>query len=99
MVRLRVEIRVNPNPNHNHNPDPNPNPNPKPVQSKLKTFFGELFASSRRTPPEFARTPPVFASVRQVFTIVCEKKVGELPANAGGVRRQRSFADYTARKL
>ena len=62
MVMVTVMVTPTLNPLPNHNPDPNPNP-----VVEIKNFFGELFASSRRTPLEFARTWANFAWVRQVF--------------------------------
>ena len=62
MVMVTVMVTPTLNPLPNHNPDPNPNP-----VVEIKNFFGELFASSRRTPLEFARTRANFAWVRQVF--------------------------------
>ena len=70
-VRVRVGSRVDPDPNHIHNHNPN--------QLKLKTFFGELFASS---PREFGRTPPAFASVRFVIVREQSAKAGRICASS-----------------
>ena len=71
-------------------------------------IFGELFASSRRTPRGFARTRANSRGVRQMFAERSvnagerwrssrNKKVGERLANAGGVRADsREFARVRA---
>jgi hypothetical protein len=86
MVRPRVESRVNPIPNHSHSPDPT-------TTLTLYSWNWKLFwRTVRQFAANSARTRANSACVRQCSLYI----VGEMSANEGGVRRTRSFADYTA---